>query len=91
MMGAGKSAVGAALARRLGRPFVDTDAEVEARGRAARSPEIFAARARPASARSSATAIEALAARGAVVALGGGADRAAGRAASASRGAARVV
>ena len=28
MMGAGKSAVGPALARRLGRPFIDTDAEI---------------------------------------------------------------
>lgn len=30
MMGSGKSAVGQILARRLGRPFVDTDAEVAA-------------------------------------------------------------
>ena len=29
MMGAGKSTVGPALARRLGRRFADTDAEVE--------------------------------------------------------------
>jgi len=31
MMGAGKSSVGRALAERLGRPFHDSDAEVEAR------------------------------------------------------------
>lgn len=31
MMGSGKSTVGRALARRLGRPFVDSDREVEAR------------------------------------------------------------
>jgi shikimate kinase len=31
MMGSGKSTVGAALARRLGRPFFDSDAMVEAR------------------------------------------------------------
>ena len=31
MMGAGKSTVGLALARRLRRPFVDSDAEVERR------------------------------------------------------------
>ena len=31
MMGAGKSTVGRAAARRLGRPFLDSDAEIEAR------------------------------------------------------------
>ncbi|HEX6971392.1 MAG TPA: 3-dehydroquinate synthase [Limnochordia bacterium] len=40
-MGAGKSAVGRVVAERLGRPFIDTDAEIERR--AGRSiPEIFA-------------------------------------------------
>lgn len=41
MMGAGKSAVGAELARRLGVPHLDTDAEI-ARAAAATIPEIFA-------------------------------------------------
>lgn len=42
MMGSGKSAVGRSLAVALGRPFVDTDAEIEARaGRPI--PAIFAA------------------------------------------------
>lgn len=42
MMGVGKTTVGEALAARLGRPFLDSDAEVEARtGRTVR--EIFAA------------------------------------------------
>ncbi|CAN5853696.1 hypothetical protein BH24ACT3_BH24ACT3_16440 [soil metagenome] len=31
MMGTGKSTVGRAVAARLGRPFVDSDAQVEAR------------------------------------------------------------
>ena len=41
MMGAGKSTVGPALARRLGRRFVDTDAEIE-RERGLAVAEIFA-------------------------------------------------
>ena len=41
MMGAGKSAVGAELARRLGVPHLDTDAEI-ARAANATIPEIFA-------------------------------------------------
>lgn len=41
MMGAGKSAVGAELSRRLGVPHLDTDAEI-ARAAAATIPEIFA-------------------------------------------------
>lgn len=41
MMGAGKSAVGAELARRLGVPHLDTDAEI-ARAANASIPEIFA-------------------------------------------------
>lgn len=41
MMGAGKTAIGAELARRLGRPFADSDAEIEAAA-AMTIPEIFA-------------------------------------------------
>nr|WP_220494826.1 shikimate kinase [Paracoccus sp. MC1854] len=41
MMGAGKSAVGAELGRRLGVPVLDTDTEIE-RAAAAAIPEIFA-------------------------------------------------
>ncbi|MTH63545.1 shikimate kinase [Paracoccus shanxieyensis] len=41
MMGAGKTAIGAELARRLGRPFWDTDSEIE-RAAAMTIPEIFA-------------------------------------------------
>lgn len=41
MMGAGKTAIGAELSRRLGRPFWDTDAEIE-RAAAMTIPEIFA-------------------------------------------------
>lgn len=40
MMGAGKTAVGGELSRRLGRPFWDTDAEIE-RAAAMTIPEIF--------------------------------------------------
>ena len=42
MMGAGKSCVGEALARRLGRNFVDSDAEIE---RLERTPRIEQAQA----------------------------------------------
>lgn len=41
MMGAGKSAIGAELSRRLGRPLWDTDTEIE-RAAAMTIPEIFA-------------------------------------------------
>ncbi|MBB4629151.1 shikimate kinase [Paracoccus denitrificans] len=41
MMGAGKTAIGGELARRLRRPFSDTDAEIE-RAAAMTIPEIFA-------------------------------------------------
>lgn len=43
MMGAGKSTVGSALARRLGYPFVDSDEQVERRT-GLTVPEIFAQR-----------------------------------------------
>ena len=42
MMGAGKTTVGREVARRLGRPFADTDAEIE-RWSGRRIPELFAA------------------------------------------------
>ena len=41
MMGAGKTAIGGELARRLGRPFADTDVEIE-RAATMTIPEIFA-------------------------------------------------
>ena len=41
MMGAGKTVIGSELSRRLGRPFWDTDAEIE-RAAAMTIPEIFA-------------------------------------------------
>ncbi len=41
MMGAGKTAIGGELSRRLGRPFSDTDVEIE-RAAAMTIPEIFA-------------------------------------------------
>jgi shikimate kinase len=72
MMGAGKSAVGRALAARRGEPFADADAEVEAA--AGRSvAEIFAAEGETAFRRLEREAIERLAGRPGVVALGGGA------------------
>ena len=43
MMGAGKSSVGRLVARRLGRPFVDGDAAVEARAGTS-VPQLFASR-----------------------------------------------
>ncbi|MFO0933253.1 MAG: shikimate kinase [Planctomycetota bacterium] len=71
--GAGKTSVGRAVARRLGRPFVDTD---DALARAAARPagRLLALEGEPAfRARERAAARAALARRGAVVALGGGA------------------
>lgn len=72
MMGAGKSAVGAALARRLQRPFHDLDAEVEARA-GMTVAEIFASQGEPRFRALERETLESLAGCGAVVALGGGA------------------
>ncbi len=72
MMGAGKSAVGRALAARLGRPFADSDAEVErAAGRSVKA--IFESEGEAGFRRREREAIEALADGDRVVALGGGA------------------
>lgn len=73
MMGAGKTAIGAELARRLGRPFTDTDAEIE-RAAAMTIPEIFA-RDGEAFFRARETEVLArvLGQRGSVVSTGGGA------------------
>lgn len=72
MMGAGKSTVGPRLAARLGRPFVDTDLEVERRaGRTV--AEIFAHEGEARFRALERESLEAAAAHPAVVALGGGA------------------
>jgi shikimate kinase len=72
MMGAGKSAVGAVLAARLGRPLVDLDRAIErAAGRSI--AEIFAAEGEAGFRKREREALEAVAGRSAVVALGGGA------------------
>lgn len=72
MMGVGKSTVGALLAKRLGRPFVDTDQEVErVAGRAI--AEIFETDGEVHFRTLEAEAIRAASADAAVVALGGGA------------------
>jgi shikimate kinase len=72
MMGAGKSVVGPALAARLKRRFVDTDAEIErAAGRSIR--EIFARDGETAFRVLEQQAVEDASREGAVVALGGGA------------------
>ncbi|MEN8159175.1 MAG: 3-dehydroquinate synthase [Myxococcota bacterium] len=72
MMGAGKSAVGEALAAALGWPFVDLDAEIErAAGQSTR--EIFASEGESGFRGRESEALEAVAGRRAVVALGGGA------------------
>jgi shikimate kinase len=65
MMGAGKSSVGPLLARRLGRRYVDTDAEVE------RSVGRCVAEIRARRAGVPQAAVIGFAARAAVVALGG--------------------
>lgn len=72
MMGAGKSTVGRELASRLGRRFVDADAEIErAAGRSV--AEIFASEGEAAFRRRELAAVQGLVGTGAVVALGGGA------------------
>lgn len=72
MMGAGKSAVGAALARRLGTECIDTDREVEAAaGRSVAA--IFAEDGEEAFRRLERQAIERVEGKPVVVALGGGA------------------
>jgi shikimate kinase len=72
MMGSGKSEVGARLAARLARPFVDTDAEIE-RAAGASVAQIFAREGEPGFRARERAAIEACAGRAVVVALGGGA------------------
>ena len=73
LMGAGKSSVGKRLAARLGRPFVDTDAVVEADAGMPVS-DIFAAGGERAFREQEAEAIRHVAAlRGQVIAVGGGA------------------
>jgi 3-dehydroquinate synthase len=71
MMGAGKSAVGEALAATLGQPFIDLDAEIE-RSAGARIAEIFEREGERGFRRRERKALETLAGRSAVVALGGG-------------------
>jgi len=72
MMGAGKSTVGPALAARLGRPFVDTDQEVE-RVAGATVAEIFSREGEAGFRERERAAIDAASQQAAVVALGGGA------------------
>lgn len=72
-MGAGKSAVGAAVAARLARPFLDTDRMVEEAANAT-IEEIFQDRGEPEFRKLEAEAVERAAAEGrAVIACGGGA------------------
>ena len=72
LMGAGKSAVGAALAARLGRAFADTDEKIT-RDAGQSIPEIFAAEGEEGFRSRERAAIDALAGQPLVVALGGGA------------------
>jgi shikimate kinase/3-dehydroquinate synthase len=72
-MGTGKTRVGREVARRLGRPFVDMDAEIEARA-GKPIPRIFAGDGEAAFRRMEAALCEELSAReGLVIATGGGA------------------
>ena len=79
MMGAGKSAVGAALAARLGTRFIDTDEEIE-RAHGRRISEIFAESGAVAFRALEREWIEKLGSERCVVALGGGAIAPAGAA-----------
>ena len=72
MMGAGKSTVGPALARRLELPFVDLDAEIE-RASGLSIPEIFEAQGEAAFRALEAEALDRMAGTERVVAIGGGA------------------
>jgi len=72
MMGVGKSVVAQHLAARLGRPWIDTDREVE-RGAGVSIPEIFTNEGEAAFRSRERAAVEAVAGRPVVVALGGGA------------------
>lgn len=72
-MGAGKTTIGARLADRLGKPFIDTDAEIE-RAAGASIAEIFATRGERGFREIERSSIEAvLKRRDAIVSLGGGA------------------
>jgi shikimate kinase len=72
MMGTGKSTVGRLLAARLGRAFIDTDAQIEAQ-RGLSVAQIFAREGEAAFRAAERAVLAALPERGAVVALGGGA------------------
>ncbi len=81
LMGAGKTAVGAALAARLGVPFADSDAEIE-RAAGCTIPEIFEGEGEAAFRAREREAIARLATQAGVVALGGGAIAQPGQAAA---------
>ncbi len=72
MMGVGKSSVARLVAQRLGRPYVDTDTEIE-RGADLEISEIFAREGEASFRRRERAAIDAVAGQRVVVALGGGA------------------